>query len=257
MSSSTTSPNSQKKNVVSQSLPKPKHGVIETSTGFFRLEEEDNGDNEEEDMVTEDLERPKNPKQRRMAERRRDPILAKHEIRKANVNLNSFKQKYLTLKKKVSALQLEVGGEEDFPLIVKNNLQTPSRNQQSLTAGKYMIYGKGSLSDQFHTTGIKFASEKMVKMENNYDYTLDNSVNPTNDEGKGRDEHCRKKRKQNTLVHAQACKIRKQSNNQIPKKVSTPGTFLGNLSVHSSSSSEADNDNESDTGEGHDLKKSD
>ena len=120
-----------------------------------------------------------------------------------------------------------------------------------------MIYGKGSLSDQFHTTGIKFASEKMVKMENNYDYTLDNSVNPTNDEGKGRDEHCRKKRKQNTLVHAQACKIRKQSNNQIPKKVSTPGTFLGNLSVHSSSSSEADNDNESDTGEGHDLKKSD
>ena len=36
-----------KKNVISQSLPKPKNGVISTTTGFFRVEADGNDDNED------------------------------------------------------------------------------------------------------------------------------------------------------------------------------------------------------------------
>ena len=45
--------------------------------------------------------------------------------------------------------KIEVGTDQDFLLIVKNNLQEPSATQQSLTAGKYMIFGAGAIADQF------------------------------------------------------------------------------------------------------------
>ena len=85
-----------------------------------------------------------------MAQRRKDPIFAKNEGRKVKVNLNSFKSKFLTLKKKVSALQLEVGAEEDFILIVRNNLQDPLTAHQSTTAGRYMVYGVGPIAENFN-----------------------------------------------------------------------------------------------------------
>ena len=130
-----------KKNVVGNvtpTLPKPRNGVINTLSGFIMLPEEQRECFESGgDDVIEESE-PNPTKQRRMAERRKYPIVAKNEGRKAKVNLNSFKSKYLTLKKKVSALQLEVGAKEDFILLVRNNLQDPSTAHQSSTAGKYM-----------------------------------------------------------------------------------------------------------------------
>ena len=110
-----------KKNVVGNvtpTLPKPRNGVINTLSGLIMLPEEQRECFESGgDDVIEESE-PNPTKQRRMAERRKDPIVAKNEGRKAKVNLNSFKSKYLTLKKKVSALQLEVGAKEDFILLV-------------------------------------------------------------------------------------------------------------------------------------------
>ena len=44
-------------------------------------------------------------KQRRMVERLKDPIVVKTQNRKQKTNLNAFKSKFLTLKKKISALQ--------------------------------------------------------------------------------------------------------------------------------------------------------
>lgn len=110
-----------KKNLVGNvtpTLPKPRNGVINTLSGFIMLQEEDGehfesgGDNVAEESNLE----PNHTKQRRMAERRKDPIIAKNEGR----NLNSFKSKYRTLKKKVSALQLEVGAKEDYIYIQVN-----------------------------------------------------------------------------------------------------------------------------------------
>ena len=130
---------------------------------------------EREEIIETDPILPK--KQRRMAERRKEPIVAKHETRNRKINLTSFKQKYLTLKKKVSALQLEVGASEDFLLIVRNNLQVPSASQQCYTAGKYMVFGVGPIADQFYSTGINFETTILVKLSNNYGYELDISPN--------------------------------------------------------------------------------
>ena len=84
--------------------------------------------------------------------------------------MNAFKSKFLTLKKKVSALQVEVGTEPDFLLLVKNNLQDPTVAKPSKMAGKYMCYGIGEISDLFFNSGIKYNASEMYRFANNYDY---------------------------------------------------------------------------------------
>ena len=136
---------------------------------------------EESDHVSVDRTQTLPKTQKRMAQRRLEPIIAKHEKRTRKTNLNSFKEKYLNLKKKLSALQIEVGADQDFLLIVKNNLQEPSATQQSLTAGKYMIFGAGAIADQFFSTGIDFDTSHMVKMANNHNYEVE--PNPDKERG--------------------------------------------------------------------------
>ena len=48
-------------------------------------------------------------------------------------------------KKKVSAMQVEVGKEPDFVIIMKNNVQDTNVNNPAETAGKYMVYAEGPL----------------------------------------------------------------------------------------------------------------
>ena len=244
-----------KKNVVlnvKQTLPKPKNGVISTMSGFIMLPEEHVAGNN----VNEELEHIPN-KQRRMAERRKDPIIAKNGGRKEKVNLNSFKSKFLTLKKKVSALQLEVGAKEDFILIVRNNLQDPSTSHQSSTAGRYMCYGVGPIAENFYTTGIKFESDEMVKMANNYDYAQDHSVNCVKEKTtQGRKDKTVVKRKQNLVVDVEVRAAKRQKKLQIPTKVCTPGSFFDDLSVENSSGSDSDSNNDDISNSGHPVEKS-
>ena len=159
---------------MSPAVPQPINGIINTNAGFYMLP---GGSDHVSVDRTETL--PKT--QKRMAQRRLEPIIAKHEKRTRKTNLNSFKEKYLNLKKKLSALQIEVGASEDFLLIVKNNLQVPSATQQSPTAGKYMIFGAGAIADQFFSTGIDFDTSHMVKMANNHNYEVE--PNPDKERG--------------------------------------------------------------------------
>ena len=159
---------------MSPAVPQPINGIINTNAGFYMLP---GGSDHVSVDRTETL--PKT--QKRMAQRRLEPIVAKHEKRTRKTNLNSFKEKYLNLKKKLSALQIEVGASEDFLLIVKNNLQVPSATQQSPTAGKYMIFGAGAIADQFFSTGIDFDTSHMVKMANNHNYEVE--PNPHKERG--------------------------------------------------------------------------
>ena len=84
--------------------------------------------------------------------------------------LGAFKAQFLTLKKRISLLQMEVGTEPDFLLIMKNNLQDPNVANPSKMAGKYMAFGKGDLSDLFFHVRIKFGANKMYKFANNFNY---------------------------------------------------------------------------------------
>ena len=70
-------------------------------------------------------------------------IVSKVENRLTKANLNSMKTKFLTGKKKISSIQPECGVEQDFMLIMKNNLQRADISNPSPTAGKYLVYTRG------------------------------------------------------------------------------------------------------------------
>ena len=124
-------------------------------------------------------------------------------------------------------------------LPLRNNLQDPLTAHQSTTAGRYMVYGVGPIAEKFYTTGIKFESDEMVKMANNHDYAQDLSVNCVKEKTtNGKNAKTAEKRKSNQVVDVRAAK--KQKKRQIPTKVCTPGSFLDNLSVESSSGSDSD-----------------
>ena len=171
--SASPSPKRKRTNIMASSVVLSKNNRIQTNTGFMLVEERDQETNENVDSLSQ------NPlvealgrfeKQRRMAARLKDPIVVKTQNRKQKTNLNAFKSKFLTLKKRVSALQMEVGTEPDFLLLVRNNLQDPLLANPSRMAGKYMCYGNGEISDLFFKSGIKFNASEMYKLANNFNY---------------------------------------------------------------------------------------
>ena len=98
------------------------------------------------------------------------PVRCKVENRSSKANLNSMKTKFLTVKKKVASIQQECGMEQDFMLIMKNNLQKSSVSCPSPTAGKYMVYNRGNIRDQLLGEGVKFNPMTMFMLANDSNY---------------------------------------------------------------------------------------
>ena len=78
--------------------------------------------------------------------------------------LRSFKDSFLSLKKKIANLQKQHGTEGEYLIIVKNNLQLPG---PSPTGGQFMVYGEGSLITELLSKGLTFDS-RFVLMANEY-----------------------------------------------------------------------------------------
>ena len=115
--SASPSPKRKRTNFIASSEVLPKNNRIQTNTGFMLIEDRDpetkeNIDSLSQNYLGEALGR--FGKQRRMAKRLKDRIVVKTQNRKQKTNFNDFKSKFLTLKKRVSALQMEVGTEPDF-----------------------------------------------------------------------------------------------------------------------------------------------
>ena len=163
------SPKRKRPNVVTTTVVHS-NNRIQTTTGFMVMEARNAElyENFEPNDIGPVLQM--STKQRKTADRLKDPIVDKTQKRKPKTNLNAFKAQFLTLKKKISALQMEVGTEPDFLLLVKNNLQDPKIAKPSKMAGKYMAFGKGDLSDCFFSSGIKFDTNNMYKLANNFNY---------------------------------------------------------------------------------------
>ena len=85
---------------VNSKKSKPDNNVITTDFGFFKPAVETKGSEDEGDKEKENEEKEEKVKQRRMNQRLKDPIKNKSENRSKKTNMNSFKSKYLTLKKK-------------------------------------------------------------------------------------------------------------------------------------------------------------
>ena len=129
-------------------------------------------------------------KQRRTVDRLKDPIVDKTQKRKPKNNLNAFKSQFLTLKKRISALQMEVGTEPDFLLLVKTTSRMPQLpNQVRWLGNTYMAFGQGELSDCFFSSGIKFDANKMYKLANNFNYAEEETVDTNETENQESTNH--------------------------------------------------------------------
>ena len=154
---------------VIESEPVLESGVITSNAGFMMLPQ-----TEEivESVTTKDADTDKTPERKKKKSPKEflmSEIKVKTEQRKKKTNLNSFKNKYLTLKKKAASHQIEHGTQPDYMLIVKNNLQDPHVTNPSPTAGKYMVIAEGPIKEQLLGKGVKFVQNDFFMMTNSWD----------------------------------------------------------------------------------------
>lgn len=204
--------------------------ITSPGIGYMRVADDINED-VEEDEPTKNVEvvgaeKVSKKKKKTAAEYLARPIESKVSNRSAKANLNSFKSKFLTGKKKFAAIQPECGAEQDFMLILKNNLQSKDICNASPTAGKYMIFTRGNIKDQLLGNGIKFDPSTMYMLANDQNYEeekidlIDNGVEGGDVEEKdGEEENMadnsgqKKKEKNYSMYNMKA----------VAKKVFTPG----------------------------------
>ena len=118
----------------------PSKGAIRTSAGYMLVHQ---------DRVDEDRVQEKRTKKRKLSERLEEPIEVKTSGRCRKANVNSWRNQFLTLKKKVSRMQIEAGAEPNFLIIMMNNVQDPNASNPSKSAGKYLTYGEGTIKEKF------------------------------------------------------------------------------------------------------------
>ena len=61
----------------------------------------------------------------------------------------------MSLKKKVSRMQIEANAEPNFLIIMLNNVQDPNASKPSQSAGKYLTYGEGVIKETFLSEGLQ------------------------------------------------------------------------------------------------------
>ena len=143
----------------------PENGTIKTSAGFMLVEEPDK---EEVDNL-EVSENNKKGKKRTLADRLQEPIKVKKAGRCKKVNVTSWRNQVLTMKKKASRMQIEAGTEPNFLIIMFNNVQDPHASNPSASAGKYLTYGEGPIKEKLVKEGLKF-DKSMYLMANNFNF---------------------------------------------------------------------------------------
>ena len=84
-----------------------------------------------------------------------------------------FKMNFLTVKFKLSELQVKAGRAPDFALFVKNDVHDPKTVNAANHAGKYMSYVKGDIGEIFYNKGISFDPKKFFMCENAVDLSED------------------------------------------------------------------------------------
>ena len=141
----------------------PKKGTIKTSAGFMLVDQEEPTEN------VEVIEKRKKGRKRTLSDRLLEPIKEKKAGRCKKVNVTSWRNQVLTMKKKASRMQIEAGAEPNFLIIMFNNVQDPHASNPSASAGKYLTYGEGPIKEKLMEAGLKF-DKSMYMMANNYNF---------------------------------------------------------------------------------------
>ena len=169
----------EKDNVDNDPVPQPNKQPVKKWVGFIRIEADDSDAADPGTAAATDaLEiEPRKKSKLTAAQYLSKPVKCKVENRSTKANLNSMRTKFLTVKKKVVSIPEECGVEQDFMLIMKNNLQKSGISNPSPTAGKYMLYTRGSIREQFLGEGVKFNPMTMFMMANDSNYEEEKLAN--------------------------------------------------------------------------------
>ena len=85
-----------------------------------------------------------------------------------------FKNNFLTVKFKLSALHVKAGTVPDFALFVKDDVHDPSVTNSAKHAGMYLSYFKGDIGDKFFSKqGIRYNPRDFYVCENEIDFRED------------------------------------------------------------------------------------
>ena len=144
----------------------PKNGTIKASAGFMLVNLQDQ---EETSEIVEVLANNTKGKKRTLSDRLQEPIKVKKAGRCKKVNITSWRNQVLTMKKKASRMQIEAGTEPNFLIIMFNNVQDPFSSNPSASAGKYLTYGEGPIKEKLIKEGLKF-DKSIYLMANNYNF---------------------------------------------------------------------------------------
>ena len=234
----------------------PSKGAIRTSAGYM-LVHQDRVDCE--DRVQE-----KRTKKRKLSERLEEPIEVKTSGRCRKANVNSWRNQFLTLKKKVSRMQIEAGAEPNFLIIMMNNVQDPNASNPSKSAGKYLTYGEGTIKEKFISEGLQL-DESYFLLANNKKFAIDeegakkqnkstkaaptktNKESATDKSTKGVPTQIENKTPSLKIKKALQPQNEKRTNSFKPRKVATPGAFINtfeDISDHDEGDKSFDEDSE-------------
>ena len=185
----------------------------------------------------------KTPKESRMEEPK---SLLKKENLITKVNRKTFKENFNTDKSRLDKRQPKLGNEQDFLIIVRDNIHQAGMEHSAKSAGKLMVYGKGSVKRDFMGEGIKFNKDEYYVHANSHNFEEEiyekDSDEEDNDDSNGEneaEEDTREQRKKKSKKSKPKPSLVKSSlnNNYNAVKVCAPGTSL--LDVNS------DNDDDS------------
>ena len=104
-----------------------------------------------------------------------EKLKAKKDLKKSEETIKKgFKSNFLTVKFKLSALQVKAGRVPDFALFVKDDVHDPTVTNSAKHAGMYLSYFKGDIGDKFFSKqGISYNPKDFYVCENEIDFRED------------------------------------------------------------------------------------
>ena len=127
---------------------------------------EDNSDGQEENRVKM---KKKTPLQYRTEAPKR---MAEDII--SSTNKKMFKEAWNTDKARFDKRQVKYNRPQNFLLILEDNIHEAGQEQSAKTAGKYMVYGRGAIKDNFLKDGIKYNALNFVMHANAHNFAVEN-----------------------------------------------------------------------------------
>ena len=132
----------------------------------------------------------------------------------------------MTLKKKVSRMQIEADAEPNFLIIMLNNVQDPNASNPSQSAGKYLTNGEGAIKEAFLSEGLQL-DESYYLLANNKNFSIDKEGAKNEDKSiKASPTQIQNKTSSLKIKKAKQPHNAKRTPSFKARKVATPGTFV-------------------------------